>query len=1491
MNLNIYFDNHHQPKPAKLYLGTPTNKVLYAINGVIENSCVLTPNINNTWSLTFDVNRFILYKDNGRTKEAESYVYLLLDQKMRVYVENIGWFIMSPPVVHGEAYKEYKTISAESAEIEFQQHDLKSFKINQGTTDSLEMLADGNVEIIDDVEFAKEQIKFYNPNNPQLSLLDLAMKASGLYGWTVGYIDKVPKTYKYYEDGELKEKTTLLSDEVGSFDIESQDLYSFFTQDMAKFFEVVFVFDFKRFVINAYHPENLGKDTNINIGFHNLQQSHEISADDSNMFTRYYVQGQDDLGITYVNFGHNYIEDISYYLNEKYLSPLTIWKYNLWKDDVETRRPSYIENTRLYNKQMSVISELYDRVPLDDCSTDWSTFTDDELREAQANYKAQLKGYESFYVDKNGNFDEDALKASVDANDYYQIKDVILPSIEIEFANRELPTDDDKADYVDTWKTNWKLYGLDELQVKLDEYQNIIDICEKNGYSEPYSDESSHTKDTHEAMYEKYLDAKNQLDPDFVDGCKEAYDQRQTEIDSAKATQKEYDDVRKAIAESVEKETWEHILDESEKYLTDEEGNYIVDEEGNRFLLSQEILPFTEDELLELSKLYIDGDYTNENMFLVDSDDQVSAIDEQLKLLNAAQDDLYISAHPQYTYTTSLDNFLAKYDYKNYTDQLNVGDYIHLSTGKNKIVKLRVVSMEYYPMIMDNNLSISFSNMIQSKSSRSDTMSLLDSSAGGSKTSASGNSNNFLNNEGVTLTAGLIQKLISSGAFSNKVSQIVNNEFAGIIAGGSGTISISDLNAKMIQVTDIIGENGFFEYLQSKLITTDKIIAESGEFKTLSALVAAIDNLLAGNISAEIAHIIKLTAENVQIDEAVIRDLIAANITVSMLKASDISTDKFHIVSEDGGVEIIGNTMQFKDSNDVVRIQIGRDATDNFTFCLYDETGQGVLIDSTGVKESAISDGLIKNDMLADNSISKDKLNFSIVEPDENGNIDAGKVVINGKGIDVEFTSIRESIESVKKDISEIEPSFNIVMSNESQNIPCDNNGLTSLSLLIEIPFIGFVGMSQTSCSATVGVLPTGMTLGTIEDATDTTSGKVILNISQNANLGGDDILTGTIPITFTINGKEIVKNFNWTKSKMGDPGQAGASARIFELNASSLVVKKNKNGDFIPNTITFSSSYREGNSTKKQSYLGRFIVKESPDGSTYSTKYMSIEDEDSIVYNISTDDVESIQCILCSSGGVSNQLDEQTVVVLSDSNSLSEEIKEIKTSMSGMSSKVDAVEKSIDSKIWQSDINTKIQEYDNSEIKIVRDQLAETKSTIGNISSTVSDVQSTLEKKADGSTVQKLSEKVSQNEQTAEGFRQTVENNYVTNDSMKSALSSAISESAKEIKLEVSETYETKDNVNTIKSDLTLRADEIAQSVEDANGNISRLQQTSEQIQQSVESANGEISNLKQDAESFKTEVSQKYLSKDALTALSVGGRNLLRNSNTLYFKDYEII
>lgn len=989
-----------------MYLGTPNNKILCAINGIEESTFQLTSKFINTYELTFNINEKILIEDeHGLSKLVHSNVYDLVAWLMRVYVDNVGWFIMDAPKISHDGIKETKTITCHSAEIEMEQHDLKNFKINQGTTDSYEMLADDNVEKIDDVEFAKEQIKFYNPDNPQLSLLDLVLRAGNVYGWTIGEIDTVPKTYRTYRDGKYVETYTLLSDEIGSFDIESQDVYSFFTQDMAQYFQCIFVFDFLHMKINAYHPENYGNSTNININFKNLQQSQEISVDDSKMFTRYYVQGSDNLGITYVNFGSNYIENIDYYLNEKYFSSAFIQKYNLWKQDAENCRIDYIEATRKYNQQMKVITELYDRVPLDDCSTNWSTFTDDELKEAQANYQAQLKGYEQFYVDSNGNFDEDALKKSSDANDYYQIRDVILPSIQIEMNNRQLPTDDDNADYVDSYKTNWKLYGLDELKVKLQEYKNTVETCKKGGYDKPYSEDSSHTKDIHDKMYAKYLDAQNQLDSNYVGGCQEAYAQRQSEIDAANDVLNTYSKERLELTKKVNKETWTH---QNNNYLVDEKSNCIIDAKNQKIASPSDTISFTEKDLLELSKVYYDGTYSNDNMFLTDSDDQVSAIDEQLKLFNTASDDLYISSHPQYQYITSLDNFLAKSEYKDYTKNINRGDYLYLTIGDNNVVKLRLIEMTYNPLMMDNNIELTFSNMTRTKNGFFDLPYLLDNSSGGSKSSASGSSNNFLNNEGVTLTSGLIQKLLSSGAFSNKVSSIINNEFAGML--GSGSISLQELNAKLIKVTDLYGENGYFEYLQSKLISADKIVAGSGNFKELSAVVAAIDSLLAGNISAELGHLIHLTASNVVVDDAVIRDLIAANITVAMLKASTISADKFNIASDDGGLTIVGNTMQFKDKNNNVRIQIGRDAKDNFTFTLYDETGKGVLIDSKGIKESAIADGLIKNDMVADGTLSKDKLNFNVIEADKNGNVDAAKVIVNGHGVDAEFTSIKQQI-------------------------------------------------------------------------------------------------------------------------------------------------------------------------------------------------------------------------------------------------------------------------------------------------------------------------------------------------------------------------------------------------------------------------------------------------------------------------------------------------
>lgn len=1781
--MNIVYDRYNQPIQSHVYLGTPNNKILCAINGIEESTFQLTSKFINTYELTFNINEKILIEDeHGLSKLVHSNVYDLVAWLMRVYVDNVGWFIMDAPKISHDGIKETKTITCHSAEIEMEQHDLKNFKINQGTTDSYEMLADDNVEKIDDVEFAKEQIKFYNPDNPQLSLLDLVLKAGNVYGWTIGEIDTVPKTYRTYRDGKYVETSTLLSDEIGSFDIESQDVYSFFTQDMAQYFQCIFVFDFLHMKINAYHPENYGNSTNININFKNLQQSQEISVDDSKMFTRYYVQGSDNLGITYVNFGSNYIENIDYYLNEKYFSSAFIQKYNLWKQDAENCRIDYIEATRKYNQQMKVITELYDRVPLDDCSTNWSTFTDDELKEAQANYQAQLKGYEQFYVDSNGNFDEDALKKSSDANDYYQIRDVILPSIQIEMNNRQLPTDDDNADYVDSYKTDWKLYGLDELKVKLQEYKNTIETCKKGGYDKPYSEDSSHTKDIHDKMYAKYLDAQNQLDSNYVGGCQEAYAQRQSEIDAANDVLNTYSKERLELTKKVNKETWTH---QNNNYLVDEKSNCIIDAKNQKIASPSDTISFTEKDLLELSKVYYDGTYSNDNMFLTDSDDQVSAIDEQLKLFNAASDDLYISSHPQYQYITSLDNFLAKSEYKDYTKNINRGDYLYLTIGDNNVVKLRLIEMTYNPLMMDNNIELTFSNMTRTKNGFFDLPYLLDNSSGGSKSSASGSSNNFLNNEGITLTAGLIQKLISNGSFKNGVSQIINNEFAGMLAGSS--ISLEELNAKIIKVTDLYGENGYFEYLQSKLITAGKIVSDSADFKELSTLAATIKSAIIGASSTETGIVINLTTENATMSEAMIKDLIAKYITVNELKAGDIYTNKIKILSEDGTLKIQDNTFTIynKDGNPVV--QLGEDKNGNYGLIISDSKGS-VLLDSQGLHEGIVPDDFIKTDMIADGQITESKIDKTTMRdwtmPDGSKVFDVSHLWDGDDSFGKSYNTIKSTVSATSKELGDLSDKvdqlgngYTVVLSNETQNIPCTSDGITATSFLIEIPFYGYEGIKQAACTVVVGELPDGITLAENTAATSTAPGKITLNVAKGKTLGNKSLLTGTIVFTYTVSGKKISKKFTWIKSLAGkdgsqgipaptyytwiryadtptsgissDPtnktyigiaynqtsqtpssnysdyqwskfrGDDGASIKgddgktlyvwikyaddakgtnmsdapegktymgmawnkptskestnaadyswslikgadgktlytwlkyadsptsgmsdspsgktymgiavnktsitessnysdytwslikgtdgisvkgdkgdtvyiwvkyaddakgngmseypdgkkyiglaynkttatesnnasdyiwsliqgedavLYEIEPSVAVIKKctldvcsitdesgnrivDEQGRFLsgyfltdslsPNKITFTA-YKQVGSKTRATYACRFIIQESLNGLSWSTKYTSSKDETSVSYTPSTLKLQQIKCVMYRAGGITEQLDSQTVPVIQDAEGYDSVIQTFTDTFASVELKVDNNTKAITLKAEQKDITNAINNYDNTTVKDIRNRQTEQKVNIDGISTKVSDIETTINGSVDG-TKTGLIEKVTQVTTKAGTIEANLKNNYTTTAGMNTQISNSIAASADKIKVTLADG----------KTESTLKAalGEIQKSVKDNAGNISTVTQKANSIETKVANQGNDIVNLKVDAKAVETlvgssagttDVVQKATdfrktitdaagnanlalstansNKNIISNMKVGAANTIRNSNDLIYDLYFMV
>ena len=1015
--MQINRDYYNRIEPSRIYLATPSKRILCAFNSVDTSEVSFTGNANDISTISFTITQYI-ENDKGRRIPANGYE--LISRYMKIYVTNVGWFILDSPTTHHTGTYEYKEITASSAQVEFNQVPLDQWKVNRGTTDSLEMLVDGNVEEIDGVEFAKENIKFYNADNPALSLADILV--SKVPGWKVGYIDNIPKTYESIEDGEVVTTTVLLADEVGTFDIDYQDCYSFMIQDFEKYFNCIVDFDYLNFEVNFYRVENYGSDTNVTIGFRNVENSNDITIDDENIFTKFRVAGGDGLGIEQFNGGSNYLICLpDFWLNKKYLSESTIKKYKQWEEFCNTARYQYGEYSKQWNALQNEISELQTRVPTSDVNPEnWSSLSDDALLSLKSDYEAQKLGYEKIYVDDEGNFDQDALDASPDANTYYQIVDVILPNIEIEIANRELPTSEGESDYLEEYLTTWEWYGVNELTIRLQSYQDLVNVLKKSHYDlswERYQELSQQdvenypvlTQDGFEDKHNEYLKNAAQLDESNPDSCAYALAQRNAEVEAKQEEQNAVNELRVDLAKKMDINTW--TISEYENYILTNENNEILTDESNNVLTlpSGDENYFLDFELDEISHILNQTTYTNENIFVSSIQDLTDTVLMQQKLCETALDDIGVYSIPQATYTTTMDNILAAAGNELHAHDLSYGNFIRLGLRDDYYVKLRVTSISFNPCLYDNNFTIQFSNMIKSGKKRNDFVALLDMAGNLSQSSASisYSGNIELSDDNIYK---ILEKLLQSSIFNNKVNNIVNNNPGYGSSGGGNYLTPGD----------IYGNNGFFEYIQAELIAAGEIVANSGDFKELSALVAQINNLLAGNISAELGHIIELTAENVNIDEAVIRDLIAANITVSMLKAGSISADDFNIVSDDGGMSIVGNTMQFKDKDGHIRIQIGRDSNNDFTFVLYDETGTGVLIDSTGIKESAISDGLINNDMVADGTLSKDKLSFDIVEGDGNGNLDAGKVIIDGHGIDVEFTSVKQTINETNNRIDNL---------------------------------------------------------------------------------------------------------------------------------------------------------------------------------------------------------------------------------------------------------------------------------------------------------------------------------------------------------------------------------------------------------------------------------------------------------------------------------------
>lgn len=217
-----------------------------------------------------------------------------------------------------------------------------------------------------------------------------------------------------------------------------------------------------------------------------------------------------------------------------------------------------------------------------------------------------------------------------------------------------------------------------------------------------------------------------------------------------------------------------------------------------------------------------------------------------------------------------------------------------------------------------------------------------------------------------------------------------------------------------------------------------------------------------------------------------------------------------------------------------------------------------------------------------------------------------------------------------------------IQLSNEYQGIPADYKGDISVFPEVKTQVYVFWGHQDVSAQCTYTVQKSASVSGTWDNTR-----RVYTVTGLSADTGWVDITASYLGILYA------TKRFVVSKIKGGIPGPTGPVSRNYMLESSDTVIKKAADNLLSPAQITFKAFYRDGGSAARTAYAGRFKIEEAVNGTSFVTKYTSAANESVKSYSPSSTEVRIIRCTLYAAGGVTNALDTQTVVVLTDVSNL----------------------------------------------------------------------------------------------------------------------------------------------------------------------------------------------------------------------------------------------
>lgn len=608
-------------------------------------------------------------------------------------------------------------------------------------------------------------ISFYYKYRKQLSLLDIILEKTG-YGWRVGKIWGLDKN------------DFTLANKKYQFDI-NETAYSFLTQTLAQDIKAVVNFNNIRRLINITPVEEIGEDTGITIGYDNLVNNLNINTAEDILTTRIYVSGDNELSVARVNFGSDIVDDLSYKINARdtngkriYVSDEFANRYNEFVDYREGLRDRYIQLSIDFEKYNEQISEIKNRVPLDDLKTDYGTFSMEELEVALTTYKNLLVTLSSLYKEDYGeaglNSDGSIKESYIKTTEYWYDYEAYVYTIkEIEFAIKVFPYYKDHTQWssgdsdlykseIRAWETEWTLYGTIELDAKIKDYHNRMDtlaqkgVIRKNatGYEiKSWAELSPDEKREYSGLennykYNEYMEYYN-----YANEAQPYLDSLNAQIKSLETLRDNANSERLQIAENV-------TVD-----------NY-----------------FSDNDLKIIYRLYHDATYSNQNILVTSIDNVEDRISHMKELLEDAKDQISIISRPQLTFSVDCENLLAMPEFKPFWDKFVPGNYIYVQYKDDIYVKLRLIGYSFNPLLpSSSNLQIQFSNYVRSRSYYRDWDSLLGNNSGSGVSQYSGGGGGSGNDGAygesddidVTISNTMLAKLLNTELFGTRVTDVI----------------------------------------------------------------------------------------------------------------------------------------------------------------------------------------------------------------------------------------------------------------------------------------------------------------------------------------------------------------------------------------------------------------------------------------------------------------------------------------------------------------------------------------------------------------------------------------------------------------------------------------------------------------------------------------------------------------------------------------------